>query len=213
MKYDTVLFDFDGTLVDSSEGIIKHLKIALASMNEPIPDENTLKKFIGPSLLISYKTHCGMDDDRANEAIAAYRKTYDTDGYRLSKPYDGIIDLIQKLRKAGVKTAIASAKPQYILDPCAEYFGFTKLFDAIVGADCEGRSSNSKKEIVERAIVGKKAVMVGDSVFDIDGGRDAGIDTIAVTYGFGFENERQAKDSNPTYVARSVEELGKILLG
>lgn len=213
MKYDTVIFDFDGTLVDSSEGIIKNLKLTLDTMNEPPLSEATLRKFIGPSLLISLRTHCGMNDERANEAIAVYRSTYDKDGYKLSKPYDGIIELIEKLRVAGVKTAIASAKPQYILDPCVEHLDLIPLFDAVIGSECEGRASNSKKEIVERAILGKKAVMVGDSTFDVDGGKDAGIDTIAVSYGFGFETEEEAINSNPTYVARSVEELEKILLG
>ncbi len=213
MKYDTVIFDFDGTLFDTSDGIISHLERTLKETEQAPLSRETLRKFIGPSLLVSFTKYCGMNEKEALAAIAIYRSEYDSEGFKLSKPYDGIEELLIELRANGIKTAVASAKPQYILDPTVDYFGFRKYFDRIVGTQTEGRPSNDKKEIVKKCIIGERAVMVGDSVYDIDGGKDNGIDTIAVTYGFGFTDKNQAEQSGATLISDSVQNLKKILIG
>lgn len=212
MKYDTIVFDFDGTLFDTGEGIKKNIARAISEMGyAPLPEEK-LAKFIGPSLLVAFKEHCGMTEKEAVEAIDAYRREYDSEGFKLSKPFDGIIELLTKLKEMGVKTVVASAKPQYILDPTVDYFGVRHYFDRVLGSEEEGRPSNSKKELIKRAMLGGKCVMVGDSSYDIEGGIANGIDTIAVTYGFGIDSVADAKALNPTYIACSVEELSDILL-
>ena len=213
MKYDTAIFDFDGTVFDTGEGITTNIARTLSEMNYPPLPLETLKKFIGPSLLVSFKKYCGMDERTATEAIYVYRREYDEHGYKLSKPYPGVLETIDKLRAAGVKTVVASAKPQYILDPTVEYFDLNKYFDKVVGSEMEGRPDNDKKTIVARGMIGDKCVMIGDSPYDVQGGRDNGIDTIAVTYGFGFTSREQAEKAHPTYIAESVEQLEKILFG
>lgn len=212
MRYDAVIFDFDGTLFDTSEGIVTHLIRTIAEMDYPPLPEETLKKFIGPSLLLSFKKYCGMTDEEAVKAIYIYRREYDSEGYKLSRMYGGMERLLTDLRSAGIKTVVASAKPQYILDPTIDYFGVRHLFDKVVGSSEEGRLSNDKKSIIASAVVGERCVMVGDSSYDILGGRDNGLDTVAVTYGFGFTSARQAEESRPDYIAASVEDLRKILL-
>mgnify|MGYP003187054266 CR=1 FL=1 len=127
--------------------------------------------------------------------------------------YDGIPELLKTLRDNGIKTVVASAKPQYILDPTIDYFGVRDLFDGVFGSQEEGRPDNDKKAIVSRAMLGKSCIMAGDSPYDIDGGRDNGIDTIAALYGFGFTSRAKAEKSLPTYIAESVKELGDIILG
>lgn len=212
MRYDTVIFDFDGTLFDTSEGIIAHLVRTIEEMNYPPLPKETLKKFIGPSLLVSLKKYCGMNDEEAVKAIYVYRREYDTEGYKKSVMYDGVEKLLSDLRAAGIKTVVASAKPQYILDPTIDYFGVRPLFDKIVGSEEEGRPNNDKKSIVANGMIGKKCVMVGDSPYDVQAGADNGIDTVALTYGFGFDSVAHAKSFRPTFIAESVEELRKILL-
>lgn len=212
MKYDTVIFDFDGTLFDTSEGIIAHLVRTIAEMNYPPLTEETLRKFIGPSLRVSFKKYCGMNDEEALKAIEVYRREYDAEGYKKSVMYAGTEKLLSDLRAAGIKTVVASAKPQYILDPTVDYFGVRSLFDKIVGSEEEGRPSNDKKSIVAKGMIGEKCVMVGDSSYDVQAGADNGLDTVAVTYGFGFDSVADAKSFNPAFIAESVEELRKILL-
>lgn len=213
MKYDTAIFDFDGTVFDTGEGITTNIARTLKEMNYSPLKEETLKKFIGPSLLVSFKKYCGMDDETAIKAIYVYRREYDENGFKFAKPYPGMFELIEYLRSVGVKTVVASAKPQYILDPTVAYFDLNKYFDKIVGSEQEGRPDNDKKTIVARGMIGKRCVMIGDSPYDIDGGRDNGIDTIAVTYGFGFTSREEAEKTRPTYIAESVDDLKKILLG
>lgn len=212
MKYDTVIFDFDGTLFDTSDGITFHVDRTIKEMGcAPLP-QNTLKKFIGPSLLVSFQKYCNMTEEQALKAIYVYRREYDVEGFKLSKPYEGIAELLSDLRNNGVKIVVASAKPQYILDPTIDYFGFRGYFDKIAGAQTEGRKSNDKKEIIKSGIIGERAIMVGDSVYDIDGGKDNGIDTVAVSYGFGFTSLKEAQKSGATYIADSVQNLKTILL-
>lgn len=212
-KYDTAIFDFDGTLCDTGRGIVVNLKRTLSELGRPPLRQETLEKFIGPSLLVSFKKYCGMTDEEAMKAIYIYRREYDSSGYKMSKLYDGIPELLKTLRDNGIKTVVASAKPQYILDPTIDYFGVRGLFDGVFGSQEEGRPDNDKKAIVSRAMLGKSCIMAGDSPYDIDGGRDNGIDTIAVLYGFGFTSRAQAEKSLPTYIAGSVKELGDIILG
>ena len=211
MKYDTVIFDFDGTVFDTGEGITTNIARTLSEMNYPPLPPETLKKFIGPSLLVSFRNYCGMDDQTAMKAIYIYRREYDENGYKFAKPYPGIFELIMKLRSAGVKTVVASAKPQYILDPTIEYFDLNKYFDKIVGSEQEGRPDNDKKTIVARGMIGKSCVMIGDSPYDIEGGKDNGIDTVAVTYGFGFTCREDAEKARPTYIAENAADIEKIL--
>ena len=211
MKYDTAIFDFDGTVFDTGEGITTNIARTLAEMNYPPLPSETLKKFIGPSLLVSFKKYCGMDDQTAMKAIYVYRREYDENGYKFAKPYPGIFELIEKLRSACVKTVVASAKPQYILDPTVRYFNLNKYFDKVVGAEQDGRPDNDKKTIVARGMLGKKCIMIGDSPYDIQGGKDNGLDTIAVTYGFGFTTREEAEASHPTFIAENAADIEKIL--
>lgn len=212
MRYSVAIFDFDGTVFDTSEGITQHVARSVREMGFPELPMETLKKFIGPSLLVSFRKYCGMTTEQANEAIAIYRREYDIDGYKKSCMYPGMSELLTSLREQGVVTIVASAKPQYLLDATMDFFDMRRYFDAVCGSEKEERSSSDKKEIVARAIGDNvNCVMIGDSVYDIQGGRDNGVDTVAVTYGFGFSGEQEAIGSGATYIAHSVKELKDIL--
>ena len=210
-KYDNVIFDFDGTIADTSEGIMESLRhsfeVILGSSSQ-FSDE-TLSKFIGPALIDSYQKITGMTKSQAEQAVTVYRDYYTNKGaiYK-SKVYDGNIEIFKMLKERGIKISVASSKPTAQLLSVIEYLGLTEYFDKIDGA-LDDENSN-KADGIRRATVGKNPVMVGDSIYDILGAKNAGIDCVAVGYGFGDETEM--KGYAPAYFANSVENLKEILL-
>lgn len=212
MKYTTVLFDLDGTLTRSEKGITRSALYACEKMGFTGHTEEEFKVFIGPPLFDSFRNVVGMTDVQAEEAMRLYRERFSTIGYAENEVYTGIPSLLRSLKKNGAKIAMATAKPQAFAEKIAKRFGFAPYLDALVGPGFDNKHS-SKKSIVERAIaqLGGVPVMVGDRCFDIDGGRENGIDTIGVTYGYGTREELEK--AGATYVVDTVDELAAVLLG
>ena len=115
MKYKTVLFDFDGTLMDTSIGILQCATKTLTDLGVAIPPENIFRKFIGPPLKLSFVDVCGMSDEDAERAVTLYRQKYAEGGMFEAKVYPGMVDLLKKLDNAGVKCAVASVKMEKIV--------------------------------------------------------------------------------------------------
>ena len=212
MKYTTVLFDLDGTLTRSEKGITRSALYACEKLGFTGHTEEEFKVFIGPPLFDSFRKVVGMTDEQAEEALKLYRERFSTIGYAENEVYAGIPALLRSLKKNGAKVAIATAKPQAFAEKIAKRFGFAPYLDALVGPGFDNKHS-SKKSIVERAIaqLGGVPVMVGDRCFDVDGGKDNGIDTIGVTYGYGSREELEK--AGATYVVDTVDELTDVLLG
>lgn len=216
--YKCVLFDLDGTLTDSAEGIIKSVVHSLNELKAPIPNADTLKKFIGPPLSFSYVEYCGFDEDKTKEAIRIYRERYSTIGKFENEPYPGIKEMLAQLKAAGYKLAIASSKPGEFVVDILEHFDILEPFDVVSGATLDGKRG-TKEEVIEYAfeMLGlhdeqsrKLCVMVGDRHYDINGAIHFGLDSIGVKYGFAEEGELE--EAGATYVVDSVEELCKLLL-
>lgn len=207
---DNALFDWDGTLVDSSEGILENLRYAINSVGYPIPDEKTLRTFIGPSLVWAFTCVLNMDEKTATQAISNYVYGYsELLGYKKFKLYDGAENLLKTLNQSGVKVSIVSAKPIAQLRKVVEASGLMKYIDRVVGPDGEGKKDSDKSELIKRAINGKNVVMVGDSTYDITSAKKAEVTSVAVTYGFGFTKN---SDTYADYTAHTVEDLERILL-
>ncbi len=208
---DNVIFDMDGTLIDSSPGILANVKRALTMAGYEIPSYETLRKFIGPSLYYSFTTYIGMDDETAKKAIYDYRDGFEHEGglYDFT-PYPKVVDMIKMLHSRGVKVCIASGKPHDILGKVVEKLGILPYLASYEGlASCTTKTSD-KTDIVARAVMGKSAVMVGDTIFDVQSARNVGIASIGVTYGFGF---RKSEDTTATYTVSTSEELYDLLDG
>ncbi|MCD7872553.1 MAG: HAD hydrolase-like protein, partial [Clostridiales bacterium] len=146
MKFKSVIFDFDGTICKTAEGIIKSAKYALESMNFPLPeDESELEFFIGPPLLVTFQERYGADAQTALELVKKYRERYTNTGIFESEIYDGIENLLSTLKDDGIKIGIASSKPQKYVETLLEHFGIIKYFNSICGvsftADCESKAS------------------------------------------------------------------------
>ena len=212
MKYTTILFDLDGTLTRSEKGITRSALYACEKMGFTGHNEEEFKVFIGPPLFESFQKVCGMTPEEAHRAIELYRERFSVLGWAENEVYTGIAPLLRSLKKNGCKIAITTAKPQAFAEKIARKFGFEPYLDALIGPGMDNTHA-SKAWIVKKAIeqLGGVPVMIGDRCFDVDGGKENGIDTIGVCYGYGTREELE--EAGATHIAETVEELTDILLG
>lgn len=207
-----ILFDLDGTLTDSGEGIINCVIMVLEHYGCPIPSREELRVFVGPPLGESFVKH-GVPEDQADAAIALYRTRYVPIGAYENTPYDGIRDVLEKLKAAGHKLYVATSKPEGMSVKILEHFDLAKYFDRICGATLDG--SRSSKEAVIAYLLEQNGrtdnmVMVGDTKFDIIGAKEHGIPAIGVSWGYGKVEEMEA--AGAAAIVHSMEELLQILL-
>ncbi len=212
MRYTTILFDLDGTLTRSEEGITRSALYACERMGLAGHTAQEFRRFIGPPLLDSFRTVLGMSEAEAAQAVAFYRERFSAVGWKENEVYAGIPALLRSLKKNGARIAIATGKPVEFARRIAEHFGLAPVLDAVIGPR-PGDERADKSEIVARAAreLGGVPVMVGDRRFDIEGARACGVPAIGVLYGYGSEEELLA--AGATQIARSVGELSDLLLG
>ena len=191
--YKAILFDLDGTLTDSGEGITKSVQYALEKVGKPEPDLQKLRIFVGPPLLEQFQEYAGIDEETARKAVEIYRERYAPVGIYENELYPGIPEMLSGLKQRGYKLAIASSKPENFVKIVAEYFHIDSYFDEMVGSEPEGRRTN-KTEVIEETLkrLGfsehrDQVIMVGDKEHDVFGARRAGLECIAVSYGYGTE--------------------------
>ena len=203
-----VLFDLDGTLTQSEEGIWNCARYAAEKMNLPAPDEATLRKFIGPPLEYSFQTYMGLTEEQAEEAKRFYRERYTTVGMYENRVYPGVRVMMRTLWKAGAKLGIVTGKPAYPTGKILEYFGLDKFLSTVV---CATDGHAEKEHLIRRALPedAGEAWMVGDRCFDMEGGVKAGVHTLGVTYGYGSEEE--LRDGGAERIARTPLEIIGIL--
>jgi len=213
LRYHCCLFDFDGTVADTGDGIRRSVAYSLEKMGKPSLDEATLSRFIGPPLHDSYMEYCGMSDDEAETAIMRYRERYVDIGLYESKMYPGIVSLLKMLHEGGAYVGIASAKPQFMLERLSAYYEIDRWLDIIVGVGLD-RHSADKRDLILRAMPKDmdtgKACMVGDRRFDIEAACALGLGAIGANYGYALPDELVR--SGADIVVDSVEELTRYLL-
>lgn len=214
MKYEAILFDLDGTLTNSEPGITSCVTGALEKMNFPVPPRETLRKFIGPPLWSSFMDNCGMTEGQAEQAVEFYRETYNVIGAYQNAPYPGIMEMLEVLKRTGIKLAVATSKPRDIALPVLDHFGLTPYFDYIAAADPDDHESDKTRLICSGlkafSMEPRNAVMVGDTRFDAAGARGAGTQFIGALYGFGTQEEME--NEGAALFAATVSELQAMLL-
>ncbi len=208
-NYKYILFDFDGTLTDSSEGIFKSLIYAFESYGHGTPSLELLRRFIGPPLYHSFTEYCGFDDKHAWEMTDKYRERYRVKGYLESCLYEGVKETLKALKEQGYVLATASSKPLHFIDQICENLDIKKYFDFLGGTEFDN-TSESKATVIENAMKNIGAslndtLMVGDTKFDIDGAHQVGIPCCAVTYGFGTRED--FIECKAEYIVEKVEEI------
>ena len=188
----TIIFDLDGTLTDSAEGITNSVKLVMTHFGIPIPDMNVLRTFVGPPLHDMFVKH-GVPEDRIEEAISVFRSRYLTIGKFENKPYPGVCDLLQTLKDHGHTLYVATSKPEPQAKEILAHFNLTDYFDCICGASLD-RSRVNKEDVLRHLLsVDPKEnyVMVGDTVYDVLGAAALNIPTIGVSWGYGSVSEMQ----------------------
>ena len=192
--YDTILFDLDGTLVDSGLGITNSVAYSLKRFGIEVWDRTELYRFIGPPLHESYENYYGFSPEKAKEAVEVYREYYRKKGIYENKVYDGILDLLMRLYHAKKKLIVAASKPETFAKQILRHVRLEEYFSYIAGSNLDG-SRTKKEEVISYALAAggvtdlKKAVMVGDREYDILGAKKAGIDGIGVLFGYGSREE------------------------
>ena len=214
MEIKAVLFDLDGTLIDSSEGIIKSVRYALSHFGMEEPDTDRLYQFIGPPLSDSFRNLYGFSEEKALEAVEVYRQRYNRTGIFECRLYPGAEACIKALKQQGIRIGMASSKPELSCRRILEHFGILSLFDEVVGATFDG-TRDRKEDVLKEAfrrwedLSLSQMCLVGDTVFDAEGAARVGIDCIAVTYGFG--NLEEMKRTGVAAVCEHIDELPELI--
>ena len=212
MRYQNVIFDLDGTLTQSEEGIFTGIERTLRCMGWPVPEKEQLRRFIGPPLYWSFHYGLGMSVEEAEKAQRIYRAYYRSEGWKRNRAYPGIPRLLRSLKEAGIRSFVATGKPKHSAEDVCQYFGLSPYLSGIVGPTDDDRTADKAgflSDILEKA--GRNTVMVGDRHYDADAARECGIPCIGVTFGYGSEEE--LKNAGATELAGSVRDLQKLLLG
>lgn len=187
MKQKAILFDLDGTLTDSAEGILNCVRPALEHFGLPVYDRDTLIVFVGPPLYDTFPKF-GVPADGVQTAIDIFRARYTTVGKYENKPFPGIVDMLTTLKAQGHKLYVATSKVENQAVDILEHFGLAQYFDIIAGATPD-KSRSTKEEVIaylkEQAGNIEEAFMVGDTIFDIQGAVAHNIPGIGVAWGYG----------------------------
>ena len=202
MKYDYWLFDFDGTVAETGEGIRASVAYALEKLGRPVPEKAVLDRFIGPPLHGAFMEYCGLDADEAWKAITAYRERYVETGLYESHIYPGMAALLRALHEGGAYVAIASAKPRFMLERLAAYYGLDRWIDAVVGTGAERQSADKRDLILSALPEGAdpaRACMAGDRCFDIEAAKALGLCAVGADYGYSLPGELAASGADAVF--------------
>jgi phosphoglycolate phosphatase len=216
-QYHTIAFDLDGTLTNPERGLTNSYKYGLRKIGLNITETDSLKKFIGPPLRDSFQEEYGLTLERAEEALQLFREYFGVYGWWDNELYPGIAELLSALKAAGKTVILATSKPEIYSSRILKLFGIDGYFDFSEGASLDS-SRERKCDVLEYALskVGvitpeqkAGAVLIGDTVYDVEGANIVGIDSLAVTYGFGKEEDLRREGA--TYIAHTVSDIADIL--
>lgn len=211
--YQHILFDFDGTVFDTVEGITKSAQYAL--QKQGIEAElHELRCFAGPPLVDKFMEVYGFDRERAEQATRDFKERYSPIGIHECRVFPGIKDVLQTLIEAGATVGIATSKPQNLAEQLLAQENMTGLFKVICGS-AETGNNNAKWQVLQRAMdaLGAKpedTVLVGDTKYDVEGAKRCGVDCVGVAYGYAAEGELEA--AGAIAIVEDMEQLKALLL-
>ena len=214
--YQYILFDLDGTLTDSKEGIMNCFKYAMEKFGDTPPADETLLTFIGPPLKQSF-AKVGYDEEKVEKAIAYYRERYEPIGKYENLPVEGGVEMCQRLKAKGYRMAVASSKPQHMCVDICTHFGFAPYLDYIVGPSAH--NNWTKADVIREAMrllevseeEKSKVLMVGDRMYDVHGASECGIDCIGVEF-FGYAAPGELMNAGAVAVVDTTQALEEYIL-
>ncbi len=218
-KYDVIAFDLDGTLSDPAKGLVQGFVYCFKKLGLPYNDEESLRKYIGPSLYDEWQEDFGFNHDEVNHAIEIFREYYNIYGWWDNTMYEGIPEMLGTLKQAGKKVVLATSKPLDTAKRVLKLFGLTQYFDFIGGA--VSHENDQKWQVLNWSLssVGvdlndseqlSKCILIGDRKYDAEGAKICGIDSMGVLYGHGTKEEME--ESGFTLLVNSVADITKILI-
>ncbi len=214
-KYSYILFDLDGTVSDSQNGILNSIRYCLSHYGINSPDPAFLKKFIGPPLVQSLIEYYAFEPAEARRAVDIYHKYFSNKGIFQNTLFPGIQQVLETLYQKEKTIILATSQPTYLAEKITEYLNIKTYFTDIIGSNADGTRMD-KREILQHIfdlhteIPRKSFIMIGDRMHDILGARHHGIDSVWVNYGYGDDEEKQS--SKPTYAIEKVEDLYNLLI-
>ena len=215
MSKKYLLFDLDGTITASDEGITKCVQYALSHFGIDEPDLDKLKVFVGPPLRVAFPKYYGLSHDDTEKAVALYRSRYADIGIFECSVYEGVPELLRRCRDAGYTLILATSKPRVYAQRILEHFDLAQYFTHTVGCELDGTLDN-KADIISYAMSlypnsGKDDfVMIGDRFYDVDGAKENGIMCIGVLYGYGSRTELETAGADAVFT--TTAELGDYLV-
>ncbi len=213
-SYKAVLFDLDGTLIDTSKGVIDCIKLTIDALKLKPLSMDAILRFIGPPLQYSFEKECNLTGSDIDLAVKTFRTFYTGDNLFNVEIYGGIFELLELLKSNNIMVAVATYKQEAFANTLLEHVGIAKYCDYIYGSDKEGLLT--KADIVQKCIDSfgvdnSNVVLIGDSSYDAIGSKNVNVDFIAVTYGFGFKSTDDAMQYNNVYVADTVYDIIRVL--
>ena len=188
----TLFFDLDGTLIDSAVGITRCVAHALTQMQQPVPPDSELRRWIGPSLRTSFGPLFAQPE-QVERAVEHYRERFESHGWAEHEVYAGIGHTVESLHAAGHRLAIVTAKNEPHARKIIEHLPFGHRFDDVIGSTMDGSLSDKPELIAEAlrrfSLDAQDCWMIGDRRMDIEGARHHGMRNIGVLWGFGGEEE------------------------
>ena len=212
-NFDTLLFDLDGTLTDSTEGIVRCLEYALERMDFDIPEDTN--KFLGPPLYRSFAEFCGMNEEQVNEAVRIFRERYSTVGLFENRVYEGVPEMLKRLRDGGKRIMVATSKPEVYAVRIFDRFGLSQFFEIVGGANING-TRNDKDEVIEyvleKAGISDRSsvLMIGDRRQDVIGAHKTGLKCMGILWGFGSIEE--LTEAGADFIAETPIKAADMLL-
>lgn len=187
------LFDLDGTLTDPYPGISASILYAMQRLGRPSVDAALLRAAVGPPLEASFRAMLGGDAVLAKQALAYYRERYGTVGLFENRVFDGIPEMLGRLRDADIRLFVASSKPREFCERILAHFDLARFFTRVYGSELDGRRVD-KGELIAHLLATERidpahCVMIGDRLHDINGARRNHLRVIAVGWGYGSAEE------------------------
>ena len=221
-RYEYVLFDLDGTLIDSADGVIDAFVYSLGKFGIDPGDRESMKKLVGPVLKESFQQVYHFDSENVEEVLRYYHESYEAEGIYKVPLFEGVDDMLRTLQDAGKILLVVTAKQQEIAESILRYVGIDRYFLAVVGPS-RSESRTDKAAMIKKALswlemhesagspAAQHTVMVGDRFFDIEGAVQDEIDSIGVLYGYG--DRQELEEAGSTWFAETPEEVIRIIKG
>lgn len=211
MNKKIILFDLDGTLTDSGEGIFSCAETVLRHFHLPVPSRKEMRFMVGPPLTESFPKF-GIRDEDLPEAIEVYREQYHREGIFQNFPYPGIPSLLKNLKAQGHMLCVATSKPEYMAHMVLDNFGLAEQFDLICGAASD-QARNTKSQVIGYLLQSiqqsMEIIMVGDTIYDVLGAAEFQIPTIGVAWGYGIHQEML--EAGAIAIAQDTDDLIRLL--